>query len=445
MCAAEMPHYPALLFSSFTEWRLQMVYQDWRSFIFATPEKMAYWLPKLEAVRQAAAPKNYRQVVNKLDLIDFDREFALDPEPHVLAAGFENSEGEEFSLEDVKQMFQTSDGSLNFVATCKCGYLRGNYNEGTTCPRCKTKCKTSFASEVSFGGWLVIPESLPPLLHPAVYRVLRNWMGKLFKRKDFVLDAILNPDVELTGEYAKLGQGMTYFYQNFDDIINFVMSIKGRGQKAKSDGKIREFIDTWRHLMFVRHIPILNQSLHVQTKTGTMTYTDKSSEFIIKTYLELSSTIYTLRHRPDTKPSKLQKKIWTIFESWMTYCQTIIVPKLAKKEGFIRKNVNGHRAHMSARAVIIPITSDHNPDEIEIPWRMTVGLYKLEIMNVLQNRYGYDVREACELWNRAIVTYTTVVDNCLKTLLNECPFRGFPILMGRNPELMSAYGRQRVA
>jgi hypothetical protein len=412
-----------------------MAGEDWRSIIFESQEKMAFWLPKLEAVRNAAAPKKYTQVVNKLDLMDFDRAFALDPEPHVLAAGFENNEGEEFSLEDVKQMFQTSDGSLNFVATCKCGYLRGNYNEGTICPKCKSKCKTSFASEVDFGGWLVIPESLPPLLHPACYRVLRNWMGKMFKRKDYVLDAILNPDIELTGEYAKLGQGMTYFWKNFDDVINFIMSLKGRGQKAKSDDKIKEFIDTWRHLMFIRHIPILNQSLHVQTKSGTMTYTDKSSEYILKTYLELSSTIYAQRHRPDMKPKKLEKRVWAIFESWMTYCQSIIVPKLAKKEGFIRKNVNGHRAHMSARAVIIPIVDDHCPDEIELPWRMMCGFYKLEIMNLLQNSQGYDVREACELWNQAIVTYNPIIDSCLKTLKAECPFKGLPVLMGRNPTL----------
>ena len=66
---------------------------------------------------------------------------------------------------------------------------------------------------------------------------------------------------------------------------------------------------------------------------------------------------------------------------------------------------------------------------------MVVGVYKLEIMNILQNRYGKDVNEAGEIFNQALVTYVPEVDACLRTLHEECPFKGFPILMGRNPTL----------
>ena len=117
-----------------------MQHDDWRSFIFKSPEVAKEWLPKLEAMRAKITPGDTEQSVDKLILMDYDRAFALDPEPHVVVAGCETTEGDEITLEDAKrQMFQMSDGGLNSVATCSCGYLRGNYNLNSVCPKCGSK------------------------------------------------------------------------------------------------------------------------------------------------------------------------------------------------------------------------------------------------------------------------------------------------------------------
>lgn len=409
----------------------------WYKFVFRDQATADEWIPKLEAAKKKITPpKGYRQSVSRMMLMDYDQEFALDPDPNVIPAGFENSEGKEVTLDDIeKQMFQMSDGSLNYVCTCKCGKLRGNYHRGTVCPTCHTVCKDSFTEKVNFGGWLEIPKELPPMLHPVVYRVLRKWMGKMFKQSTYLLDAILDPDQVLPEPYrGVIGQGLIYLsdYNNFRDVINFVAQQR-KGTKSKDFAWINEFLDAYKYCTFVRHIPILNQSLHVLTQSGTMMYNDDSSEFILQTYLELSNTIYTYRHRPDMRPEYLAGKLWNVFSSWMQYVDSIIDPKLSGKKGFIRKNMLGNRMHASSRAVIAPITRNHDADAIEIPWRMIVGVYKLEIMNILQRRYGRDVNYANDAFDRAIVTYDSEIDSCLKTLLNECPFKGFPFLMGRNP------------
>lgn len=405
------------------------------SFIFKTPEHAKIFGPILEEARLKNKPKNPKQIIDRLVLMDFDQVFAMDPQPNIIPAGYETADGSEINIEDVKKlMFQMSDGNLNFVASCKCGFLRGNYNLDSTCPKCGEKVRGAFADEVNFSGWLVIPNQLPPLLHPAFYRILRRWMGKIFKQNVYLLDGLLDPDVNLPEPYAsKLGQGADYFYNNFDDIIAYIASLR-KGQKAIDNEEIFAVCSKYRHLAFVRHIPILNQSLHVVTQSGSMSYNDDSSEFILQTWLELNTTVNKLRHNPDMNPINLNQRVFAIYSSWMRYVETIIEPKLSGKTGFIRKNQLGFRTHASCRAVIVPITGNHLPDEIELPWRMVVGVYKLEIMNILQNRFGKDVNEAGEMFNQALVTYVPEVDACLRTLHEECPFKGFPILMGRNPK-----------
>ena len=85
---------------------------------------------------------------------------------------------------------------------------------------------------------------------------------------------------------------------------------------------------------------------------------------------------------------------------------------------------------------------DAPPEVINIPWRMAVCIFEHEILNILQNRYGYDVNEACDLHMKGVVGYNQIIDSCLKTLWDESPFIGMPFLMGRNPELASAITRR---
>lgn len=410
----------------------------WYSFIFKSPELARRWIPIIESTKQQVTPDIYEQSVNKLICMDYDQVFMLDPEPNVIPVGTENAEGNQLTLEDIKKMMcQMSDGSLSFVAKCKCGKLTGNYNKDMICPDCHTKCVGAISEDVNFGAWMEIPREMPPLLHPVAYRILRAWMGKMSRRSEYLLDAFLDPHTDLPEPYAGVcGQGMIYFskWDNFMSVINMVMQ-QHRGKKSAADKVIQEFIDTYKWQMFTRHIPILNQSLHILTQSGTMTYDDDSLKHIFQTWLELNSAIMTIRHRSDVKETWISEKTWSVYKCWMNYIDSIIEPKLTGKTGFIRKNMLGGRMNASGRGVIVPITRLHFADDIELPWKMVVGFYKLEIMNILENRFGWGVNKACDQFNLAVVRYIPEIDACLNILKDECPFVGFPVLMGRNPTL----------
>ena len=427
----------------------------WYDCIFKDQQTADLWNPRIQAFRDKYYGKEVVQVVNKLDLIDFDRlyeENKLQGAVLVPCGHDDETVAVGGSVNIIKKiLFQSSDGNLNFIASCNCGHLRGNYNIGQTCPICKTKVQTVFADKINIHAWLEIPESLPGFLHPAAYRVLDKWMGTV-KRRASLLDTLLNAELPLPPEYqGKLGQGMWYFERNFDDIIRFIMSTKRGAAKAKDNAEIAAYIEANRNILFVRHIPILDQSLHILTHSGSMTYNDTASDYILKTCVELGNTVYQQRHQPAMNMKLREQHVYSTYKSWFEYTESIIKDKLIEKTGFIRKFIHGSRCHHTARAVIVPITSRHMGDEVELPWRMIVGLMKLEIINRLKLKYGLDPNTAILYWQQAQTGYDEEgpltqskelvmriiadVKQCLEELLAESPFKGFPILMGRNPTL----------
>lgn len=418
------------------------------------------FMPRIMEWRDKYLGKKVVQTVNMLPIIDYDSLYEQNRKTNAVDVPVGRDDvciamgGSDDEIKKI--LFQSSDGNLNFIASCKCGQYRGNFYIGQTCPKCKTVVRTAFAGELNIHSWITVPDFLPPFLHPAAYRILDKWIGAA-KRKVSILDSILNVGADLPEPYASaFGRGgMWYFYENFDDIIRFIAAQK-RGVKNRNNEEIFEFLRTYgsptdpQHphgRLFCRHIPILNQSLHILTHSGSMTYNDDSSDYILKTCIELSNTIYTIRHQPATNKYRIEQRIFDTYKSWIDYSNSVINDKIEGKTGFIRKYILGARLHASARGVIVPITRTHMADEVELPWRMVVGLFKLEILNRMIKKYGFDSNTALDYWTQsqvglckdetdpAVIKRVTdkinTVKECLAELHQECPWKGFPIIMGK--------------
>jgi len=426
-----------------------MKLRPWYSDIFKNQETADRWIPILEEARDKYYGHQVTQTVSSLPLLNFDKKFEDNKSSgaKLVPIGHDN-DGD--SVEEMKKiLFQDSDGNLTFVATCKCGYLKGNYHLNDVCPKCHSKVETSFSNEINIKAWIELPDALPPFLHPVIYRILSNWMGKT-KGKVDLLDTILNVNADLNPDLqrAGIGQGMWYFSnpENFWNIIKYVASTH-KGQKQQQFGPVMEVLNRYKDCIWVRHIPILNQSLHILTHSGSMTYNDKSSEYIFEACIKLDEVIKQIRHQPKINPRYVDQQVYDAYKSWADYTNSIIKDKIISKSGFIRKNILGTRLHWTARGVIVPITSRHWADEIELPWRMIVGLYKLEIINKLKLNYGFDVNTAMRYWQQAqtgirddltdprekarVQETIDLTKECLDQLLAECPFKGFPVIMGK--------------
>ena len=434
----------------------------YQEIFFRDPATAKEFMPKIMAWREQYLGHQTVQTVNSLPLIDYDKLYEENRQSGAVDVPVGRDDigvAMGGSIDEIKKtLFQSSDGNLNFIASCKCGQYKGNFYIGQICPKCKTEVRTAFADEINIHSWISIPENLPPFLHPAAYRILDNWIGAA-KRRISLLDSILDVNTDLPEPYAHVfGRGgMQFFYDNFDDIIKFIASQK-RGIKGKNNAEIFEFLEKYgkptdaahpHGMLFTRHIPILNQSLHILTHSGSITFNDTSSTYILQTCLEMHNLIQQMKHHPSLSNNMKEQHIYATYKSWMQYSDSIITDKIEGKCGFIRKYILGPRFHESARGVIVPITRTHMADELELPWRMVVGLFKLEIINRMIKKYGFDSNTALDYWTQSqvglnpeetdpvviqrVTNKISTVHECLNELQAECPWKGFPIIMGRNP------------
>ena len=323
--------------------------------------------------------------------------------------------------EQIQALFQESAKELTFVASCDCGHLEGNFYEGMICNRCHTSVKTNFADKIQFRAWLELPDFAPSIIHPAVYRTLDKWLGKC--KSVSILEALLNVDIELPQPLqGVLGQGFAYFYQNFDDIMRFFLNdyapLKQPAAKARSEG-IAEYIERFRDRIFIRHIPLLNQALHLITTSGTMQYSDDTVEAILDAKAELSTLIYVYKNGT-VGPKFIDQRMWGIQNAVYNYSTLIAKVKLISKIGYIRKLVLGARLHCSYRAVIVPITEPHEADELHLPYLAGVTCWKLELINLMINRMGMTVPQAIAKHKAALARFDEDVWNLLNILIEEC-------------------------
>ena len=369
-----------------------------------------------------------------LSLVDYDKLFREDPDACVVQYTEDSILVKDQMLKNKQLFFQDGTKDLTNIASCECGKISGNYMEGTICPECHTKVKTNFAEDLKFKRWLEIPkEFLPPVLHPGAYRVLEMWLGQ----KSGILNGLLDVNAKLPEEFQGVfGQGFDYFHKNFDNIIAYLAQCKKFNTPAKKPQTeaVLRFIAKYRDRMFTYHIPALNSSLHLSTQSGSIMYSDDVVNFIIKAKLELCHLIYVY-HNGTYNKNYLNERMWVIYNTFLDYTSAILNKKLLKKPGFIRKQLLGARLYCSARAVIIPISEMHTFDEIYIPWLMAVQTLKLEIINVLMNRKHMTGPQAQAVHRRALAQFDQEVYDILNTLIEECPYKGLPVLIGRNPSL----------
>lgn len=392
-----------------------------------------------------------------LSVIDYDTLFMTSANAKVIPCGETASLSKNVAKEHLQGLFQDGSRELNWFASCEEGHLVGNYYEGFLCPKCKTLVKTNFAEELEFRGWLEIPERItnfnaiptpgtnpdivtprgdvvdiiPPVLNPRVYRVLNAWLGQC--KFVSILESLLNPELELPPKLqGVLGQGYTWFYQNFDDVMRFFL--KDYAPTAKRADGIEDFLTINRAILFTRHLPVLNNALHVLTSSGSMQYCDASAEFILQSKIELNSLIF-MYQQGNVNRAFVDQRLWDMYEPYLQYADTIEENKLLGKPGHIRKNILGARLHCSFRAVIVPQIEIAMADELHLPWLVgVVGLHH-EIINYLTKRHGMRLFEAYEHYNRALSQYDELIDKVMQQLIADCVYKGLPVLFGRNPTL----------
>ena len=377
--------------------------------------------------------------MNQLPLLNFDELFRNSPDAIVVSYSDSVSDSKIKAKEQLQSMVSDYIAPLSFVASCDCGTLTGNFYEGKVCPKCGTKAEQPIVSDLRYKIWLEIPDELPPVLHPAYYRILCKWAGS--KGKESIIGKILDVDAKLPADLNIPYRGFVDFYEHFDEIIEMLLVYKKSkpqiGKTAKineeANANIFEFVKKYRNLAFCRHLPILDSSLHILTRSGTITYCDHPTPYALKAKIELHNLIHILRNSPMTTV-RMNRRMLAFYTQYIEYGKTCCESKLFTKTGVFRKCVNGVRTHWSYRGVITPLAGDYMGDELHLPWGIGIQLLQFEILGALL-RKGYTLTDAYKKYRIAEVTYDEEIDRIMQQLIDECLFSGLPVLFGRNPSI----------
>ena len=375
-----------------------------------------------------------------LIFLDLDRLFAASPNAIIL--NHIPTVAPNYVERRNREIFSRA-GKLNFIARCDCGELEGNLNIGRICPSCGTECREDFNSnvEIEHNAWLSIPPNIPGVLHPITYIVLSNWLSR--KGTVNYIDAIIDESLDLPPELEKvvLGRGYTYFYEHFDELMKFFLhyfEFVDKRSKPKRDNVefIRQFINTYRSVMFCTKLPVMSSLLNSITSSDGSgegrQYLDKSLQFIMDAITDLQQVEETtMRTRPKTVPGIVHR----IYKTYILYIKDIARNRLSRKESLIRRHILGTRIHFSVRAVIIPHMDRY--DELYFPWSVSVNLLKLHIIGRLVRKHGMTIGDAIFKHLVSLVRYDEVIDQIMKDLIAECKpeFPGLPIIFIRNPSL----------
>ena len=348
---------------------------------------------------------------------------------------------------------------LDSIATCECEHLKSNFYLGMTCPKCHTEVTIDDVGGDNFQEhkvWIRLPDEIPGALQPNAFFTLRRFLiygeneqddydddrmkvlSKNGKKQENYLESILDVTTPPHPSIAEFipGKGFSYFYHNFDYIMDFFLNRFSKTAKKKEVPIIKQYIRKYRDRLFCRHFPALTSTLHAVInregqKSKKAKYVDQYCQHILHCANILSFLKYkSKRHRSQ---KEIERLTFDAYQELMGYESLIIDKHLSDKKALPRMHLFGTRFHVSFRSVISPIIGPHQIDELHIPFNVAVNTFRPEILGRLMEGDGLNDTEAFNKHQTALVKFDEDIYQILVGLIRNCPYKGIPVLWVRNP------------
>lgn len=348
---------------------------------------------------------------------------------------------------------------LDFIARCSCEHLQGNFFIGQVCPECNTIVTMDMESatgHLEHKAWLECPKEIKGWLNPSAFFVLSKWLtygkrvasnytnqkGEIATRgkmkKGNYLEDILDVTTPNPPEIADAipGSGFNYLYDNFDYIMEYFLTTHKKTASKKGVLKIRDYIDKYRKTIFCRYYPVLSSSLHSVVmsegnRENRKRYVDKFCQYVqhaaeTLAYLEFSP-------RKNKSPMDIEEATYSALQDIIAYSSVIATAQLSAKRAIPRMHMFGSRLHLSFRSVIAPITGQHCIDELHIPFAVGCNTFRVDIIGRLMRNHNMLLKDAYNRQQNALVKFDKLIYEIMMSFIQECPFKGIPVLWIRNP------------
>lgn len=327
---------------------------------------------------------------------------------------------------------------LSNVPTCECGALYGQHAENLTCKICRTRVESPLEQDLEPLVWMRSPNGVAPLMNTAAwsmtckrferqgYNFIRHFADRDYRPN------VKDPDALAEVESWGIRRGYNSFYENFDILMNLFFESKHFRLKKGERDDFRILYETQRNAFFSNFLPLPNRSALVIENTNVGKYVDNTIPGIIDAIHTMVGIDTPMKSA--TIRVKENRAIKTIIQL-QEFAEQTIRNKLAKKPGIFRKHIYGTRTHFSFRAVISSNTDVHDYDELHLPWGLAINLLNLHLRNKLMNKHGMTPNEALGFLLEHSLKYHPLIDQLFKELIDECPYKGLPVIFQRNPSL----------
>lgn len=363
--------------------------------------------------------------------------------------------------EQLSELILSKASEVDFISSCTCGHLTGNFYDGEICP----KCGEPVVNEMYHNGgnypvrtWIRAPEELKyGWMSPIIYIWLEKWTsynGRATKDRSkvqaYVRD-ILDPTRPLADfmkgwvqeaiERTGTPRGFNFLYENFERFIySMLHEAPPNIIRKSSTANFFKAITLYKDKIWVRQFPILFNSLHaIINKEGSVTDKKRYVDSTVRHVFQAASDLSQISHRIDMNTISdraFNSGIFRVYQNMMSYYADIQVKHLSGKTGLPRKHLFGARHHFSARALISPIAGEHCLDEIHLSWECSVNLFRPHIIGRLMHEFGMTPRDAFMKHHAALQTFDPDIYALLNRFIKESPHeRGIPVLVCRNPSV----------
>lgn len=391
----------------------------------------------------------------KLQIMNWDKEYEKDMEAGI---GFDITDeiGFDENKENLKEngIYSPKYGSTvndeNSFAerySCKCGHLQGRIFEGETCKECGDEVKF-IDDNIFITGWFTLKDTY--IIHPIMYNLLEGVFGP--KNLKLLLEDLKKIDREgkkidefesdkLLNLHPYVGETIMGFKEKFDEIFQYFYESKLKKIKTKDIQKYKylknELEETYKLIMdnkrkiFQSHIPVYSVLLRPIHFGESFSYLS-----INKEYTNLSVLVYRINKKKlmmDRQAINISRLLYKIQLSVNTIYKEII-SIISSKEGHIRRNLLGSRFNYSSRSVIVPLSENVRINEIKLPYKGFLELYKPQIINLLQKIDGLSIEKANERWSKARIKFNRKIYEIMNYLIENIK-GGLYVLINRNPTI----------
>lgn len=330
--------------------------------------------------------------------------------------------------------------------SCECGHLHGKFYEGKICDQCSSVVKY-VGMTIDKQGWIDL--SLSKYGENGVVIQKGNGFHVIEYIPYYQLEKVIGREnlrniihvrntITITGDLDETEVkniqdqspenkywfiGLEEFYNKYDKILDYYYNLhdqKEEGFYTCLKSKDETFTDK---------IPVLSIILRPAMRTADGLKLDDLNikyQNILKN-IEILQDVNLIKIIRDATIEIIQAEYMQLSEE--------IMENIKSKAGIIRNQICGTRINFSARNIISPAKAGYKLDEIVLPYRTFLELYRFEIINILKTTENCSFKEAENEWFNATLKMNEKIYLIMEEMIKT---HEVGVLFNRNPSI--SYG-----